>query len=363
MGDTGKAKLRLDRLDLLLIASLVLVLASYGLGYKMDFGQADPAPATQVDLAAPEVASTESAEPAPAEESKPAPVAAAKPAAVVTAPKTSWDEMTQELTRLAQRRPGRVAIFLKDMKSGMSWSYHPDDLFPSASLIKVPIMASVFAKIKEGDLSLYQKLTLKRRHRTGGSGSLKWSPDGTRLTIAQLLEHMIVESDNTAASMLIEAVGMESMQQAFPKLGLLYTGISQDGMSLRGGLVEHENYTTAHEMGTLMEKIYNGELVDKDSSRLMFEILKRRRPASRLAKGLPRGWGIAHKTGLLRHACHDSAVVMTPSSDYVLTVLTSSGESYSSAKDFITRVGRLTYAHYGAPTYASLRRRHHVAIR
>jgi beta-lactamase class A len=135
-------------------------------------------------------------------------------------------------------------------------------------------------------------------------------------------------------------------------MGLLYTGIYEEGMSIKGGRVAHENYTTAREMTALMEKIYRGEAVDKLSSSVMMEILKRPKAvASRLAKGLPAGWEIAHKTGLLRQACHDSAVFLTPNGDYAMTVLTGQNRSYSHAKDFITKLGRVTFAHYAGPQY------------
>jgi beta-lactamase class A len=114
-------------------------------------------------------------------------------------------------------------------------------------------------------------------------------------------------------------------------------------------------------MEMLLEKIYRGEAVDKTSSDLMMEILKKPKAvASRLAKGMPSGWEIAHKTGLLRQACHDSAIFLTPNGDYAITVLTGQNASYSQAKNFITRVAHVTFEHYAGPRYyasATKRRR------
>ena len=369
----NRSKPRLDRVDLMLVCAIIVVMASYALGYKLDWSQLDQkAPDTTAATEAAEN-SNESplipAEPAPAAPAAVTLSAPAQPELRPTAPgaaaaapdpsKLAWDEMTQELQRLASHHRGRLAIEVEDFKTGRTWSYHPDDLFPSASTVKLPIMACVFAKIKQGDLSLNTRLTLRRHNRVGGSGSLKWMPDGSRFTIAELLQHMIVESDNTATNMVIEELGMGYIQQEFPKLGLLYTGIYPEGMSLRGGHVAHENYTTAREMTMLMDKIYHGELVDRQSSELMLEILKRKKAvASRLAKGLPRGWEIAHKTGLLRHACHDVAIFLTPHGDYAMTVLTGSNPSYKEAKNFISRLGKVTFVHYGGyPSYYASRRR------
>lgn len=255
--------------------------------------------------------------------------------------------MVRELEDAARRHPSSVAIYLKDLRRGREWAFHPDDLFPSASLIKLPVMIAVFEKIHRGELSLNSELALRRRTRMGGSGSLKWYRDGTRFKVRHLLEKLIEESDNTAMRILVDEVGLGFLQTQFPKMGLVYTEIYPEGLTLRSGFVRYENYTTAREMSGLLERIYKGEMVDPVSSELMLEILKKRRPVrSRLAKALPAGWEIAHKTGLLRRACHDSAVVFSPEGDYVLTVLTGRNRSYDSAKNFITKVGRITYRYY-----------------
>jgi beta-lactamase class A len=271
----------------------------------------------------------------------------------------AWDKMTAQLDALSSRYPGRVSIFIKDLKSGRTWMHNPDDLFPAASLIKVPILIATFYRIRDGGVSLDDRMTITRLNRRGGSGSLKWRPDGTKLTLRDALVHMINESDNTATQMVLEHVGIGYVQQQFPRMGLLYTGIYEEGMSIKGGRVAHENYTTAREMEMLEEKIYRGEAVDKTSSDLMMDILKKPKAvASRLQKGMPAGWEIAHKTGLLRQACHDSAIFFTPSGDYAITVLTGQNASYSQAKDFITKLAHVTFENYAGPRYlASAKKR------
>jgi beta-lactamase class A len=277
----------------------------------------------------------------------------------------SWEAMTQELSELSSRHRGRLAIHLKDLRTQRVWTHNQDALFPSASLIKIPVMACVFYKVRDGQMALSNVLVLRRSNRRGGSGSLKWRPEGTRLTVRELLQLMISESDNTATAMLLGALDLGYVQQQFPRMGLLYTGIYQDGMSIKGGRVANENYTTAREMGMLMDKIYRGELVDSSSSRLMLEILKHKKAVtSRLAKGLPPGWEIAHKTGLVRQACHDTAIFLTPRGDYALTVLTGHNASYRAAKAFISRLGRITFKHYGGlpGSYARASKRHSQQI-
>ena len=257
-----------------------------------------------------------------------------------------WQEMQAALLEASGAYSGNVGIYMKDLHTGRVWEYRADRSFPSASLIKVPIMASVLEKVKEGSLTLDTEIKLTRRGRVGGSGSLKWVRDGTSLSVREIIYKMITESDNTATRMLINYVGMDYLAEKFSRLGLSVTNITQEGMSLSSYRVARENYTTAREMGGLMEKIYNGELVDREASEFMMEVLKHNKSRSRLRRGLPLGWEIGHKTGLLRMACHDVGIVFSPRGDYVLAVLTSEVPDYRSAKNFISKVARLTYRYY-----------------
>jgi beta-lactamase class A len=381
-----RARAHAARLDVMLFAAMLEVAAAYVLGYRLDWGQEHglsliaeeeeetlgaqvPAPAAAVTAASLALPIPSGTSPAPADPAFRTTNLPCPPGAESSCPRTApaetaivpsvvpswtqvpeeaeWEKMTAELASVATQHLGRVAIVLEDLRSQRIWTYHPDDLFPAASLIKVPVMIAAFYKISSGELSLQDHLVLRRHTRVGGSGSLKWRPDGTRLTVEEILIHMINESDNTATAMLLDALGIGYVQQQFPRMGLLYTGIYPEGMSIKGGHVAHENYTTAHEMTMLLEKIYRGESVDKYSSSLMLDILKKRKAVpSRLAKGLPEGWEIAHKTGLLRMACHDSAIFFTPHGDYAMTVLTGQNRSYQEAKDFISRLGHITFRYY-----------------
>ena len=280
-----------------------------------------------------------------------------EPRKVVEAPikDAEWQAMVESLDKLSRSYRGRVGIYIRDLETGKTWAYNAEKLFPSASLIKVPIMAAVFEKIKTGDLTLDTQIKLTRQKRVGGSGSLKWVRDGTSLSVMEIIYKMITESDNTATKMLMDYVGMPYLEAEFKNLGLEHTNITAEGMSLSSGRVSRENYTTAREMASLMERIYSGALVNRESSEFMLDVLKHTKSRSRLRKGLPLGWEIGHKTGLLRKACHDVGIVFSPRGDYVIAVLTSEAPSYTTAKNFISKVAKMTYQYYKIDSdYAAL---------
>ncbi len=144
--------------------------------------------------------------------------------------------------------------------------------------------------------------------------------------------------------MVIDLLGYDYLNSRFSDFGLNVLRIAPSGMSLASRLDPSlDNYTTAREMGFLLEKIYRHEIVNDGLSDLMLEIMKGANSRTRLARYLPADWKIARKTGLLRKNCHDVGIVFAPEGDYVLCVLTGQNRTYENAKGLIASVGRQTY--------------------
>lgn len=321
------------------LVSITAVALAFGLlagRYLQAYTRADATgvtPSAQTDT---------SAEPAPAPSSafSDTQVSAEKQRQVLS--DKDFDRMTQEMRKAAKRFPGSVGIYFKDLSGGREWMYNPNQLMPSASLVKVPVMVGVYDKISKGELSLDQILTLTKETRKSGSGHLKWRKNGEQFTVRELLEQMMAYSDNIAQEMLIHEVGLKYLQEKFPALGLSSTNITRQGLSL-AHYTAVENYTTAREMGQLLENIYNGKKFGKEASAQMIELMKGAKYNDRLPRYLPKGWVIAHKTGLLRRACHDCGIVYSPAGTYIICVLTSSGPSYRDSKRFISKVAAVSF--------------------
>ena len=164
----------------------------------------------------------------------------------------------------------------------------------------------------------------------------------------ELLQEMMAVSDNIAQEMLIRAVGIDYLQARFPKYGLTMTNITRQGLSL-APRTRVENYTTAREMGILLDQIYGRKKFGEEASAEMIELMKGAKYNDRLTKHLPDGWVAAHKTGLLRRACHDVGIVYSPSGDYIICILTSNGPSYRIAKRFISKVAAISYKYFELP--------------
>jgi len=246
-----------------------------------------------------------------------------------------------------------IAFYYKDLSDGFEYSYKGDEKYPSASLVKVPVMACVYSAIEEGRLSPYQKIIYRPRHKTGGSGSIRRSRFGRKFGIEELTYRMIVESDNVATNMLCEALGLGYINEKMINWGFSVTDMKRWVLDLKRRNQGIENYTTAKEMGILLEKIYRGELVSGESSVKMINIMKHQLHRNRIPRYLPSDIEVANKTGLMRDVVHDAGIIFSPAGDYILVVLTRDLPSRKGARV----IGEVSYAVYNAHMEGAKNRR------
>jgi len=251
----------------------------------------------------------------------------------------------QEYVNSIVQDGAEVAIYIKDLSTGYEIKINSGKKIPSASLVKIPIMAAVYYLVDKNKLSLDEKLVYKKKYRCGGSGVIKRMPYGTKFTIKELVELMITISDNVATHMLIDRIGLKNLNEIFKELGLKDTNINRFVMDLFLKNKGVENYTTAEDIGLLLEKVYRGSLVSKKASIEMLSIMLKQRICDRIPKKLPPQIAVAHKTGLMKDVCHDVGIVYTNNGDFVICVLTQNMK-HSLAKEFIADVAYETFCLY-----------------
>ncbi len=254
-----------------------------------------------------------------------------------------WQELQRKIDFQVKHFPGVSGIYIKDVKTGWVIENNSERLFPSASLVKIPVMVAMYDAQSKGRISLDETLSLQRNLKARGSGSLKFQRTGTKYTIRQLIYKMITESDNTATNMLTDFLGLDYFNSNFLKLGLTHTNFSRMIMDLRKRDHGIENYTTPRDMSRLLEMMYERDITGSDE---MIAILKGQKINDRLAVSIPDEWEIGHKTGLMNNGCHDVGIVFSPRGDYVICVLTSNFGNIRRAKSFISEISYLTANYY-----------------
>lgn len=261
--------------------------------------------------------------------------------------KLRWEALSADVKEAADNFNGTVCLVIKDTKRPLSITINPKTRLPSASLVKVPIMACVFRAGSQKRLSLDDKLILAQKDKTGGSGILKNKRSGSSFTVIQLIELMITISDNTAANMLINLLGFDYINGSFRAFGLADTNLSRLMMDMRSRSKGVENFTTAEDTALILEKIYYKRLVNKRVSGQCLEILEEQRSRDRIPAKLPKAARVAHKTGLERGVCHDAGIVFTDNGDFIICVLTGHKNRNSwPSKKLIAKIAGMLYSFY-----------------
>ena len=118
-----------------------------------------------------------------------------------------------------RQTPGQLGVYVKDMQTGISVSYHGEDAWYLASTVKVPIAIAVMRRVEQDDLTLDSPVTLLASDYVDGAGPTNSHAPGKALSVRYLLDQMLIHSDNTASDMLIRLVGIEAGQCGHPRAG------------------------------------------------------------------------------------------------------------------------------------------------
>lgn len=260
--------------------------------------------------------------------------------------KAAWRQLKRYVGRETSRYRGKAGIVIKDLETGWEYTHQSERLFPSASIVKIPIMAAVFQAAHEGRISMDQMVTMREADQVLGSGILKGKPAGSQYSVWALTALMITRSDNTAANLLIRLLGREYLNSYFIRIGLRNTNLSRDMMDFRKRRNGIENYTTSRDVSLLLERMYKGTFINKRVSGQCLALLKRQKVKDRIPRRLPKDVVVAHKTGLERSVCHDAGIVFTENGDFLICVLTKSRGDFRTSKEFIARLAAYAYHTY-----------------
>ncbi|HSB15680.1 MAG TPA: serine hydrolase [Bryobacteraceae bacterium] len=230
-------------------------------------------------------------------------------------------EMERRATETLARFQGTVCFFAKNLDTGESFGIRENDRVRTASTIKLPVMAAVYAAVAEGRVRFADELVLQKENTVSGSGVLTEFTPGVRLPLRDVMHLMIVVSDNTATNMVLDKVPGDYVNEQMEKLGLKETrslrkvlgeaASAPRGISRAGQVSENKRYglgvSTPREMVMLLEKLERGEVVSKQASKEMIEVLKRQQYKDGI--GRTRKLPVASKSGALDHLRSDVGIV------------------------------------------------------
>jgi beta-lactamase class A len=219
---------------------------------------------------------------------------------------------------------GEVGIYVHDLQKNRSASFHADSLFPTASIVKIPIMIGIMNRIQKGELDFHQVMIYKDtlNYDPGEDVLASFRPD-EKIQLSKLLLLSLSLSDNTASLMLQGlAGGGLRINQILDSLGFSNTRVNS---RTPGREKDREIYgwgqTTPHEIANLMEQIERGKILGRRSSERMLRTLGRQYWDEEAISQIPPDVFVASKSGALDQSRNEILYVNAPHA-YIFSVFT-----------------------------------------
>jgi len=304
--------------------------------------------------------------------------------------------LEQRLQAILAKSSGVWGISLRYVERNEFAEINAEQRFQMASVFKIPVLVELYNQVKEGKISLDERVEWRDAQLYFGSGILVNLDSGLRPSIRDLATLMVIVSDNAATDQLCRRLGFDRINARMRQLGLEHTRVDVGTRDLilralgltseqyrdlsveqlrkldRGKLGseikenqkrfvdECPNCGTPGEMTMLLEKLLAGQAADKDSTREMLKILSNQQFNERLPRWLPYDVRVDHKTGTLLEpvwVVNDAGIIYLPGDKHVVISVFSRGSelgftpaqtkiAISGAEDRIAEIGKLVFDYY-----------------
>ena len=263
--------------------------------------------------------------------------------------------------RIAQVPGAEVGLAFRRLDGTDSLYIEADSEFHAASTMKVPVMIELFRQIDHGSLSLDTPILVENQFKSivdsstyaldpgDDSDSAMYKLVGTRVSVRDLMDHMIERSSNLATNTLIALAGADRTTDEMRQLGAAHTHVLrgvEDDKAFERGL---NNKISARDLATILYAIQTNRAASAKSCAMMRDILLHQEFSAEIPAGLPPGTPVAHKTGWITGHLHDAAIVYPRQAPaYILVVLTRGIPDQNVARSLIVDILRDVYAHVAA---------------
>ncbi len=252
----------------------------------------------------------------------------------------------QQLKEIIAASPALTGLVAVDLTTGETFKFNQHEVFPQASAIKIPILLEVYKQAKAGKFKLTQTLPIAPANVVGGTGIIQAMPDPVSFSIRNLAVLMIALSDNTATNALIDLVGMKNINATLQGLGLKETRVQRKMIQSAASGRGDENISTPAEAAQIMQMLYKGEFLNKETSAEIVTILRKNdRVNSRLAAGIPERVPMAFKPGDLDGVSTEWALVLLAERPYAVAIMESYKQS-GTAEKVMEEVSTVLYSYF-----------------
>lgn len=238
-----------------------------------------------------------------------------------------------EVGEFTNKFTGIYGLYVYRLGEESGYGIYEDEIFLAASLIKLPVMATLMREAELGRIDLDDPYTLSEEDKIGGSGSLYYKPAGTVVTYREMLELMGKHSDNTAFGIVRRELGERKIMEMMADIGMNNTSLET-------------NETTPRDVGKFFVKLWYGDILEEASRDELLGYLTDTDWEERIPAGVPEEIVVAHKIGNEVGGVYNDAGIVMGEKSYVLIVL-SRGAMESEHVTVISGISRRVWEREG----------------
>jgi beta-lactamase class A len=246
------------------------------------------------------------------------------------APKTKFDPslVLNSVTNLTKDLRGEYGLYVYRFDDQNEYGFHQNEVFPAASLMKLPVMIRFYQEVEEGNLDPGTKYVLKENDKVLGAGVLQGRSAGSTYTYRQLIEFMGQYSDNTAFKVIRRVSGDDKIQETINQLGMTKTSLK-------------EFTTTPADVGLLFQELYQGKVINDEHRDEMLGFLTKTALEEWLPKGIPGNIKVAHKIGKDLGTFSDGGIVLTDK-PYIIVVMSKNARELE-ANEVLPKISKIIW--------------------
>ncbi|HLD05334.1 MAG TPA: serine hydrolase [Candidatus Nanoarchaeia archaeon] len=229
---------------------------------------------------------------------------------------TQFFPLRNQFNQTLQNQKGEYGVYFESLNTGAWIGLHEKQAFVPASLLKIPLVASVLKKIQNQELTLDTLATVETADLNTLYGAIGRIKSGDQFTIRELINYTLYYSDNTAANVLRHFVQTNELLDTFLNLGLPL-----------GSLKNSETIQiSTRDYGNILRSLYYSSYLRRTYSQLILSDLIQTDFMNGIPAGLPPHIKTAHKIGYFiaqyGEQRHDCGIVYHPKYPYILCIMT-----------------------------------------
>lgn len=243
-------------------------------------------------------------------------------------------KLQTKIEKLIKGFHGEIGIYIKEIKTGKTVAINADTVFPTASMVKVPILLGIMDKMNKGELSYHQPLVYKDSLLYAGVDILGSYKNNETIDLSKVLMLMLTTSDNTASLWLQSLAGTGTrINQIMDSLGFVATRVNSRTAGRENNRTMYGwGQTSPREMATMLEKIYHKEIFNEKTAIQMMRLLGRNYWDEEGLSQIPPTIEVFSKNGAVDASRSEVMLVNAPRHPYVFCIITKNNKDQSWGK-------------------------------